>query len=237
MWSPHMMIVRCFVALLSLNPSFAAASAEWSHERGWLSVVVDGHQALRADPDAHAVEANVDDPALTQDSQLKMSSTAGPEGAMVVSKDGMRVLEGVVPHGGYSKQAVELEQWWTMKRDRTPLQVHGGCGMDYASPDSENVLGRQAAMLAEFGMQGVRIDVLDGHGCAPDWGSPLHPRPPRPVIIQRNWNDVEHMPLTPIGYHREFWMSMGREAPRRFLPVDARLRPLNVGISPCHRAR
>lgn len=156
-----------------------------------------------------------------------------------LKKNQIHVLGGVVPHGGRSLQARQLESWWTLKRDGAPLRQYGGYSLDYASPPWQDVMAEQAAMLVrEFGIEGVRIDVLDGHGSGPNWGSPRYPGHPsystlagsiemlaairdamqrylpNPVIIPENWNNLEHMALTPIGYNHEFWMFMGREAPK-----------------------
>ncbi len=35
----------------------------------------------------------------------------------------------------------------------------------------------------------------------------------RPVIIPENWNNVEHFPLSPVGYDHKLWMLMGRHIP------------------------
>ena len=83
----------------------------------------------------------------------------------------IHLLSEIVPHGGHSIQGQALEQWWTRERDGKPRHNWGGCGMDNASPEWQNVLRDSMALVARHAdVEGLRIDVADGQG--PNWGSP-----------------------------------------------------------------
>lgn len=83
---------------------------------------------------------------------------------------GIRIIGEIVPHGGQSRQALALPEWWTRGRDGNPIAGYGS-DMDYASPAWQGVMaGAVGRLAAEFGMEGVRIDVADSMG--PNWGSP-----------------------------------------------------------------
>ena len=84
---------------------------------------------------------------------------------------GMHLIGEVVPHGGRSVQARDLPEWHTRDRDGELRKNWGGCGMDNASPQWQDVLRRSMRMLADAGaIEGVRIDVAPGQGA--NWGSP-----------------------------------------------------------------
>ena len=88
----------------------------------------------------------------------------------VIDDAGIRVIGGIVPHGHLSKQALALPEWWTVTREGELQRNWGGAGMDYSSPEWQEVMGRATGRLAtEFGMQGVRIDVAGGSGS--NWAS------------------------------------------------------------------
>jgi hypothetical protein len=90
-------------------------------------------------------------------------------------QNGIRVLSEIVPHGGHSRQAEALPQWWSRERDGALRANWGGYGMDNASPDWQAVLRDSLAMVSALGrVDGARIDVADGQG--PNWGSPRTPR-------------------------------------------------------------
>ncbi len=148
---------------------------------------------------------------------------------------GIKVMGEVVPHGGHSIQAQALESWWTYKRDGTPQRNWGGCGMDYSSPEWQEVMRQACVLLAQrYGMIGVRVDVADGSG--PNWKSPrtnhasfstlagsvemleairqgLQEGTPDPVILPENFNTAEHFGVTPLGYGHGTWMMLSREIP------------------------
>jgi hypothetical protein len=90
-------------------------------------------------------------------------------------RNGIRVLSEIVPHGGHSRQAEALPEWWTRERDGGLRRNWGGYGMDTASPEWQAVLRESMAMVSALGrIDGARIDVADGQG--PNWGSPRTPR-------------------------------------------------------------
>lgn len=84
---------------------------------------------------------------------------------------GIHLIGEIVPHGGHSVQAQQLERWWLRSHDLTPTRPWGGYGMDYASPEWQAVMQDAIHLVARIaGIEGVRIDVADGNG--PNWGSP-----------------------------------------------------------------
>ncbi len=89
----------------------------------------------------------------------------------VIHDAGIQVIGGIVPHGHLSVQANALPGWWTVTREGELQRNWGGAGMDYSSPEWQQVMATATGRLAtEFGMQGVRIDVAGGSGN--NWGSP-----------------------------------------------------------------
>lgn len=141
---------------------------------------------------------------------------------------GIRILGGVVPHGGHSVQAKALPEWWSYERDGSPRRNWGGCGMDYASPEWQRIIADSMAWQARtFGFEGCRVDVADGSG--PNWGSPrthhasystlggavellealrdgMAESIGYPVLIPESFDQVEYFRVTPIGYGHDFWM-------------------------------
>jgi len=84
---------------------------------------------------------------------------------------GIHLLGEIVPHGGHSRQAAALEPWWIRHRDMTPVRPWGGFGMDYASPEWQDVMRKAVSLVADIAkIEGLRIDVADGNGF--NWGSP-----------------------------------------------------------------
>ncbi len=89
----------------------------------------------------------------------------------VTKERGIHPLCEVILWGGYSKQAKALSSWWVHDRAGQLLNPWGsGYSMDYSSPDWQRVIHDSVALLAGEGIEGVRIDVADGHG--PNWHSP-----------------------------------------------------------------
>ena len=87
------------------------------------------------------------------------------------SAHGIHPLCEVILWGGYSRQAKALSSWWVHDRAGQLLNPWGsGYSMDYSSPDWQRVIHDSVALLAREGIEGVRIDVADGHG--PNWRSP-----------------------------------------------------------------
>ncbi|MCP4641712.1 MAG: hypothetical protein GY851_14815 [bacterium] len=148
---------------------------------------------------------------------------------------GIHVIGEIVPHGWLSKQATELKDWWTVRRDGELQRNWGGSGMDYASPEWQSVMRDAVAMLAvEYGMEGARIDVADGSG--PNWGSPrtnhasystrggslemlrairegLSLGVADPVLIPESWNTPEMFGEAAVGYGHAGWFLYGRDLP------------------------
>jgi len=84
---------------------------------------------------------------------------------------GIHPLCEVILWGGYSKQAKALPGWWVHERTGQLLNPWGaGYSMDYSSPDWQKVIRDSVALLAREGIEGVRVDVADGHGA--NWNSP-----------------------------------------------------------------
>lgn len=163
----------------------------------------------------------------------KVDNILGGEAALHVLCNSLKaanihILGETVPHGGHSKQAVALSEWWTHKQDDEPSRNWGGCGMDYASPEWQRAIADSMAWQAEeFGFEGCRIDVADGSG--PNWKSPrtnhasfstlggaqellaaisdaMRPHTPYPVLIPEAFDQVEYFRFTPVGYGHDFWM-------------------------------
>jgi hypothetical protein len=101
-----------------------------------------------------------------------LGGVEGFRSLVAATKDrGMHPLCEVILWGGYSKQAKALSGWWVSDRVGKPLNPWGaGYTMDYSSPDWQRVIHDSVAMLAHEGIEGVRIDVADGHGA--NWSSP-----------------------------------------------------------------
>jgi hypothetical protein len=145
----------------------------------------------------------------------------------------IHILGETVPHGGHSKQAQALPEWWTHRQDGEPSRNFGGCGMDYASPEWQRAIADSMAWQAkEFGFEGCRIDVADGSG--PNWKSPrtnhasfstlggaqellstirdaMHRNTSYPVLIPEAFDQVEYFRFTPVGYGHDFWMFIVNE--------------------------
>ncbi|WP_222566391.1 alpha/beta hydrolase fold domain-containing protein [Limihaloglobus sulfuriphilus] len=99
----------------------------------------------------------------------------GPESLrrlMDVLKDnGFHTVGELVPHGGQSVQARRLtDQWSTRSPEGNIIPTWNSLHIDYSSPPWQETMGRAAAMLAGFGMEGVRIDVADP--VSMNWSSP-----------------------------------------------------------------
>jgi hypothetical protein len=146
---------------------------------------------------------------------------------------GMRALGGIVPHGGHSVQGQAMEKWQTREQDGPLRKNWGGCGMDYASPEWQAVMGESMGWLArEFGFEGCRIDVAEGMGA--NWGSPrtnhasystlggmlemmraidtgLRTACDEPVLIPEAFFRPEALRRSPVVYGHETWMLFARE--------------------------
>lgn len=86
-------------------------------------------------------------------------------------QEGMHPIGEIVPHGGHSVQAEALPAWHTRDRDGKLRKNWGGCGMDNASPEWQDVCRQSMRLQADTGgIEGVRIDVAPGQGA--NWGSP-----------------------------------------------------------------
>lgn len=84
---------------------------------------------------------------------------------------GLHPLGEIVLWGGASKQGKQLEEWHIRDRNDQLLNPWGGgCVLDYSSPSWQKVIHDSVRLVAECGIQGLRIDVMDGHG--PNWSSP-----------------------------------------------------------------
>ena len=87
-----------------------------------------------------------------------------------LESNGVHLISEIVPHGGSSRQAQALPDWWTRDRDGGFRKNWGGCGMDNASPQWQAALRSSMAMVSRLAhVEGARIDVADGQG--PNWGS------------------------------------------------------------------
>lgn len=164
---------------------------------------------------------------------LRVDSIMGGEAGLHELSDGLQnagihILGESVPHGGHSKQAEALPEWWTYERDGSPRRNWGGCGMDRSSPEWQRIMAESMAWQAQtFGFEGCRVDVADGSG--PNWKSPrtnhasystlggavellnalrtaMIPHTPYPLLIPEAFDQVEYFRITPVGYGHDFWM-------------------------------
>jgi hypothetical protein len=152
--------------------------------------------------------------------------------AKTMRENGMHLISEVVPHGGHCVQARALPEWHTRDREGELRRNWGGCGMDNASPEWQDVLKRSMRMLADAGdIEGVRIDVAPGQG--PNWGSPRTnhasystmggclelmgalrdgirtEKHPVPIMLPESGDQPEYFAVpgtTTLGYGWAFWM-------------------------------
>jgi len=134
---------------------------------------------------------------------------------------GTHVLSEIVPHGGHSRQAEALPQWWSRERDGSLRRNWGGYGMDNAAPEWQAVLRDSMAMVSALGrVEGARIDVADGQG--PNWSSPRTRR----ASLSGMGASVEMLEavrdgLRAGGCHRPVLIPESREHPVQFAIPDA----------------
>ena len=83
-----------------------------------------------------------------------------------------RIINEIVPHGGYAPLCVSHPEWWTYKRDGE-RQLIFGQSLDYSSPDWQKQIKETIRWLtAGWGLDGYRVDVANGFG--PNWKSPAN---------------------------------------------------------------